>query len=85
MQLSELQVGQKAQIVGVRGQGAFRKRILEMGFVEGKTVEVLGRAPLGDPTRYRIMDYEVSLRRDEALLVDVTPVASGTDGQQMCP
>lgn len=82
MQLSELQVGQKAQIVGVRGQGAFRKRILEMGFVEGKIVEVLGRAPLGDPTRYRIMDYEVSLRRDEALLVDVTPVASSTREQQ---
>ncbi len=74
MKLSELGRLQKARIVRVGGHGAFRKRILEMGFVEGQLVEMVCRAPLGDPTRYRIMGYEVALRTAEARLVDIEPV-----------
>jgi len=46
-------------------------RLMEMGLIEGARVEVLGRAPLGDPLHVRLGDYELSLRSDEAALVDV--------------
>jgi ferrous iron transport protein B len=71
MKLSELKNGQRAIIVKVMGHGGFRKRIIEMGFVKGQLVEVLLNAPLQDPVKYRIMGYEVSLRRDEAALIEV--------------
>lgn len=71
MKLSELKTGETGVIVRVMGHGGFRKRIVEMGFIKGKTVEVLLNAPLHDPVKYKIMDYEVSLRRAEAELVDV--------------
>ncbi len=72
MLLSELQTGEKAYIVKVRGSGAFRKRILEMGFVRGQEVTAILNAPLKDPIKYGIMEYEVSLRRSEALLIEVS-------------
>ena len=71
MRLSELKTGQTGVIVRVMGHGGFRKRIVEMGFSKGKTVEVLLNAPLHDPVKYKIMDYEVSLRRAEADMVEV--------------
>ena len=63
MRLSDLQTGDKAVVVKVLGYGAFRKRIIEMGFVRGQTVLVELNAPLKDPIKYKIMDYEISLRR----------------------
>ena len=71
MKLSELKTGEEAVIVKVSGHGGFRKRIIEMGFVNGKTVEVLLNAPLQDPVKYKIMGYEVSLRRQEAAMIEV--------------
>ena len=71
MRLSDLQTGEKAIIVKVLGHGNFRKRIIEMGFIKGKKVEVLLNAPLKDPIKYKVMDYEVSLRRNEAELIRV--------------
>ncbi len=71
MRLSDLKSGESAVIVKVLGHGGFRRRILEMGFVRGKRVEVLRNAPLKDPIDYRIMEYDVSLRRSEADLVMV--------------
>ncbi len=71
MNLSELQTGEEAVIVKVKGRGAFRKRITEMGFVKGKKIKVIKNAPLKDPIEYSIMDYEVSLRKSEASLVEV--------------
>ncbi len=75
MRLSELHTGQRAVIAKVHGHGSFRKRIIEMGFVRGKTVEVLLNAPLQDPVKYRIMGYEVSLRRQEAEMIEVSSEA----------
>ncbi|WP_289738139.1 ferrous iron transport protein B [Paramuribaculum intestinale] len=75
MRLDELQTGQKAKIVKILGHGAFRKRLIEMGFVKGHDIEVLLHAPLKDPIKYSIMGYEISLRRSEAHLVEVTPFA----------
>ena len=71
MKLSELKTGEKGFIVRVSGHGGFRKRIIEMGFVKGKEVEVLLNAPLKDPVKYKVMGYEVSLRHSEAELIEV--------------
>lgn len=71
MRLSELKTGEKGVIVKVLGHGGFRKRIVEMGFVKGKTVEVLLNAPLRDPIKYKVMGYEISLRRQEAGMIEV--------------
>jgi ferrous iron transport protein B len=73
MNLLELKTGEKGIIQKVRGRGAFRRRIIEMGFVKGKTVEVIKKAPLKDPIEYNIMGYNVSLRSSEAQLIDVAP------------
>lgn len=71
MKLSELKTGESGVIIKVYGHGGFRKRIVEMGFIKGTVVEVVLNAPLHDPVKYKIMDYEVSLRRAEAELVEV--------------
>lgn len=71
MFLSELTTGQKAVIIKVRGHGGFRRRILEMGFVRGQQVEAVMNAPLRDPIKYRVMGYEVSLRRSEAAMIEI--------------
>lgn len=73
MLLSDIETGESGIIVRVNGSGAFRKRIMEMGFVKGKTVKVILNAPLKDPIKYKIMDYEVSLRRSEAALIEIIP------------
>lgn len=72
--LSELQTGEKGVIVKVHGYGGFRKRIVEMGFIQGKVVEVLHAAPLMDPVEYVILGYHVSLRRSEASQIEVISV-----------
>ncbi|MDR1865105.1 MAG: ferrous iron transport protein B [Bacteroidales bacterium] len=71
MHLSDLNTGEKGIIVKIRGRGSFRNRILDMGFIKGQEVEVILNAPLEDPIKYKVMDYEVSLRRSEAALIDV--------------
>ncbi len=74
MNLSELQKGEKGVITKVKGYGSFQKRIMEMGFVKGKTVNVIKCAPFKGPVEYSIMDYHVTLRRSEADLIEiVTP------------
>ncbi len=72
MRLSELPTGEKAYILKVHGSGAFRKRLLEMGFVRGEEVKSILNAPLKDPIKYRIMGYEVSLRRSEAVMIEIS-------------
>lgn len=71
MLLSELQNGEFGIVSKVRGRGAFRKRIIEMGFIRGKRVDVIKNAPLRDPIEYSIMGYALSLRRSEASLIEV--------------
>ena len=62
-------------MVRVAGHGAFRKRIIEMGFIKGVTVETVLNAPLRDPIKYRIMNFEVSLRRADANKVEIVSEA----------
>ena len=71
MLLSELQTGKRGVVVRVSGHGAFRKRIIEMGFIKGVTVESILNAPLNDPIKYRILNFEVSLRRADAQKVEI--------------
>ncbi|MDE7437939.1 MAG: ferrous iron transport protein B [Muribaculaceae bacterium] len=71
MRLSELKPGETGVVTKILGHGAFRKRVMEMGFVKGREVRVILDAPLHDPVKYALMDYEVSLRRAEAELIDV--------------
>ena len=82
MKLSELKTGEQGVIVKVLGHGGFRKRIIEMGFIKGQTVEVLQNAPLQDPVKYRLMGYEVSLRHQEAAQVEVVSIS---EAQEMEP
>lgn len=70
-----MKTGERGVIVKVAGHGGFRKRIVEMGFVKGQTVEVLLNAPLQDPVKYKVMGYEVSLRRSEAEMIEVVTEA----------
>lgn len=71
MRLSELKPGQTGVITKILGHGAFRKRVMEMGFVKGREVTSVLNAPLHDPVKYSIMDYEVSLRRAESAMIEV--------------
>ena len=71
MKLSELKTGEKGIIVKVLGHGGFRKRLIEMGFISGKRVNVILNAPLKDPIEYEILGYKLSLRRAEAELIEV--------------
>lgn len=85
MRLSELKTGETGVIVRVMGHGGFRKRIVEMGFIKGKSVKVLLNAPLRDPVKYKIMDYEVSLRRAEAELVEVVSEEEAKEWEALHP
>ena len=71
MRLSELKTGESATVLKVLGHGGFRRRIVEMGFVRNAEISVVLNAPLKDPIEYRILGYNVSLRRSEAEMVVV--------------
>jgi ferrous iron transport protein B len=70
--LYDLTEGEKGIILKIKGRGQFRQRIMEMGFVAGKQVTVIKKAPLKDPIEYKIMGYQISLRNSEARLIEVT-------------
>ncbi len=74
MRLSGLATGEEGIIANVRGRGAFRRRISEMGFIRGKLVKVIKNAPLKDPIEYCILGYRVSLRRSEAEMIEVVSI-----------
>jgi ferrous iron transport protein B len=69
--LLDLHQGETGIIVKVKGRGAFRKRITEMGFIKGQEVTVVKSAPLMDPIEYKIMGYNVSLRKSEGDLIEI--------------
>lgn len=73
MKLSELKNGETAVIVRLSGHGGFRKRIMEMGFIRGEKVKSVLDSPMHDPVKYHVMGYDVSLRRNEAAMIEVLP------------
>ncbi len=81
--LFDLHEGESGIIAKVKGRGAFRKRITEMGFIKGKEVFVVKSAPLMDPVEYKIMGYNVSLRHSESRLIEViSPIGNDLDQHQ---
>jgi len=70
--LSELDIGKKAVISSILGKGAARRRMIDMGMTRGTTVEVVRKAPMGDPIDIRVKGYHLSMRRTEAELIIVT-------------
>ena len=71
MSLAQAPHSHPFRVTGIRGGGPITYRLMEMGLIEGAQVEVLGRAPLGDPLHVRLGDYELSLRHEKAELVDI--------------
>jgi ferrous iron transport protein B len=69
--LYDLAEREEGIILKIKGRGQFRQRLSEMGFVVGKKVSVIKKAPLRDPVEYRVMDYHISLRNSEAQLIVV--------------
>lgn len=71
MLLSEVRVGHKAKVVKINGTGALRRRIMDMGITRGTEILVRKVAPLGDPFELNLRGYELSLRKEDASLVEV--------------
>lgn len=69
--LSDFVIGQSGVIKMVRGEGRVRRRLFDMGVTPGASVFLKKKAPLGDPIEINIRGYELTLRKDEASLVDV--------------
>ena len=72
--LSHLRPGQSARVVAVVGEDGPSQRLRDLGFWPGVEIEVILRAPFGDPTVYRLQGYRIALRRDEAARVEVEGV-----------
>ena len=69
--LEDVEIGDRAVVVRLRGEGAVRRRILDMGLVKGTEVVVRKVAPIGDPIELTVRGYELSIRRDEAATIEV--------------
>ena len=73
MTLDKAKVGQVYTVARVGGQGAARRRLLDMGILPGTVVEIAGAAPLGDPVELRLRGYTLTLRRADGAQVEVVP------------
>ena len=72
--LSHVGIGCQGKVISVGGDTMLRRRLLEMGFCNGAQVEVVRKAPLGDPIEFRLRGYHLSLRADQAQYVMVSKV-----------
>ena len=71
MTLEELKIGQKAKIIAVNGQGALRRRLLDMGLTPHTEVMVRKVAPMGDPIEIHLRGYELTIRKEDAKEIEV--------------
>lgn len=69
--LKDVKVGEKTRVIKVHGQGALKRRIMDMGVTRGVEVYVRKLAPLGDPIEINVRGYELSLRKEDASLIEV--------------
>ena len=69
--LKEVKVGETVKVVKINGEGALRRRIMDMGITKGQLISVRRVAPLGDPIEIIVRGYELSLRKDEAEKIEV--------------
>ena len=75
--LREIPIGSAARVKKLHGEGAVKRRIMDMGITKGVEVTVRKVAPLGDPIELTVRGYELSLRRDEAVKIDVVLEGQG--------
>ena len=71
MTLNELKIGAAAVITAVGGDGALRCRLLDMGLIPKTAVTVIKYAPMGDPIEIRLRGYELTIRKDDAKMIEV--------------
>ena len=71
MNLKEVKVGDTVKVVKLTGQGATKRRIMDMGITKGVEVYVRKVAPLGDPVEVTVWGYELSLRKADAAMIEV--------------
>lgn len=69
--LKEAKIGQTVKVVKLHGEGAVKRRIMDMGLTKGTQVYVRKVAPLGDPIEVTVRGYELSLRKDDAEMIEV--------------
>ncbi len=69
--LSELSIGEKGRVLAVRGEGAIRRRLFDMGITPGAEIYLRKKAPLGDPIEIALRGYELTLRKAEAAQVEM--------------
>jgi len=69
--LRDIKIGKSAKVVKLHGEGAIRRRIMDMGITKGVEIYVRKVAPLGDPIEVNVRGYELSLRKDDAEMVEV--------------
>ena len=76
MKLNELEIGKKAKIISVAGEGQLRHHILDMGLIPGTVVTLVKYAPMGDPMELLVRGYELTLRVDDSKLIGIEPVSN---------
>lgn len=72
--LKEIGIGESCKICKLHGEGAIKRRIMDMGLTKGVIVKVIKVAPLGDPIELNVRGYELSLRKADADLIEVVRV-----------
>lgn len=74
--LKEAKIGDTVKVVKLHGEGAVKRRIMDMGITKGVTVYVRKVAPLGDPVEVTVRGYELSFRKADAEMIEVEPAAA---------
>ena len=69
--LKDIPVGATAKVARIHGQGAIRRRIMDMGITKGVDIHIRKLAPLGDPMELTVRGYELSIRKDDARIIEV--------------
>ena len=69
--LSELSIGERGKVTAVKGEGAIRRRLFDMGITPGAEIYLRKKAPLGDPIEISLRGYELTLRKSEAAQVEI--------------
>lgn len=75
MTIDDLQIGQTGTITAVGGEGPLRLRFLDMGLIPGTCVLLQKVAPMGDPIQIQVRGYELTIRREDARMIDIQEVA----------
>ncbi len=72
--LKDIKIGSACRVVRLHGEGALRRRIMDMGITKGVEILILKVAPLGDPIEITLRGYELSIRGDDASIIEVEPI-----------